>query len=308
MQIKKIGVAGSGTMGSGIAQILASNGYEVILSDIDQKFLDVGKKIIDINQKNLIRQGLLTEEGAVDTLKRISFSLDKKDFKDCQLVIECIVEKLPIKIQFWKEVEEIVSKETILASNTSGLSINAMSVEVKDKGRFIGMHWWNPPHIIPLIELIKGDETRQDVVDTLKELIEKIGKQSVTVLKDVNGFIGNRIQFAVLREALKIVEDGIATVEDVDKAMRFGPGFRYPSIGPFQTADLGGLDTFTFISSYLFNELSDVKTVPKLLQDKMDAGELGVKSGKGFYDYSDGKGEQAMADRDRRFYEQMKIK
>ena len=306
--MKKIGVAGSGTMGSGIAQILASNGYEVVLSDIEEKFLDVGRNIIDINQKNLIREGLLSEDAAKETLERIQFSLDKKDFCDCQLVIECIVEKLPIKIQFWKEVEEIVSPETILASNTSGLSINAMSVEVQDKGRFIGMHWWNPPHIIPLIELIKGDETRQEVVDALKDLIEKIGKQSVTVLKDVNGFIGNRIQFAVLREALKIVEDGIATVEDVDKAMRFGPGFRYPSIGPFQTADLGGLDTFTYISSYLFNELSDVKSVPKLLQDKMDAGELGVKSGKGFYDYRDGKGEKAMADRDRRFYEQMKIK
>lgn len=308
MHIKKIGVAGSGTMGSGIAQILASHGYEVVLSDIEQKYLDVGRRIIDTNQKHLMAQGLLTEEGAKETLERITFSLDKKDFHDCQLIIECIIEKLPIKIDFWREVEEIVSPETILASNTSGLSINAMSVDVKDKSRFIGMHWWNPPHIIPLIELIKGDETRQDVVDELKELVESIGKESVTVLKDVNGFIGNRIQFAVFREALKIVEEGIATVEDVDKAMRFGPGFRYPSIGPFETADLGGLDTFTYISSYLFRELSDEKGVPKLLQDKMDAGELGVKSGKGFYDYSDGKGEEAMANRDRRFYEQMKIK
>lgn len=295
-------------MGSGIAQILASHGYEVVLSDIEQKYLDVGRRIIDTNQKHLMAQGLLTEEGAKETLERITFSLDKKDFHDCQLIIECIIEKLPIKIDFWREVEEIVSPETILASNTSGLSINAMSVDVKDKSRFIGMHWWNPPHIIPLIELIKGDETRQDVVDELKELVESIGKESVTVLKDVNGFIGNRIQFAVFREALKIVEEGIATVEDVDKAMRFGPGFRYPSIGPFETADLGGLDTFTYISSYLFRELSDEKGVPKLLQDKMDAGELGVKSGKGFYDYSDGKGEEAMANRDRRFYEQMKIK
>lgn len=305
--IKTIGVAGSGTMGSGISQILASNGYRVVLGDIDPKYLEVGKKIIDRNQENLIKEGLLTPEAAEKTLENIKFSVDKQDYKDCDLIIECIVEKLEIKKVFWKEIEAIVSPQCILASNTSGLSINTMSEDVQDKSRFIGMHFWNPPHLIPLIELTKGHETTDDVVETLQVLVETIGKKSVVVLKDSNGFIGNRLQFAVLREALKIVEDGIATIEDVDTAMKYGPGFRYPAIGPFETADLGGLDTFYYISSYLFAELSDRKDVPALLKDKMEAGELGVKSLKGFYDYSDGKDKEAVARRDENFYKQLKL-
>lgn len=305
--IRTIGVAGSGTMGSGIAQILASNGYQVILGDIDQKYLDVGKKIIDRNQENLIHEGLLTEEAAAKTLENIRFSLDKQDYKDCDLLIECIIEKLEVKKSFWKEIEAIVSPECILASNTSGLSINAMSEDLKDKSRFIGVHFWNPPHIIPLVELTKGHETSDEVVEALQAVVEKIGKKSVVVLKDSNGFIGNRLQFAVLREALKIVEDGIATVEDVDNAMKYGPGFRYPAIGPFETADLGGLDTFYYISSYLFAELSDRKDVPDLLKHKMEAGELGVKSLKGFYDYADGKDKETVARRDENFYKQLKL-
>ncbi|MFB0917907.1 MAG: 3-hydroxyacyl-CoA dehydrogenase family protein [Clostridiaceae bacterium] len=306
-EIKKVGVAGSGTMGSGIAMILAQNGYDVVLGDIDPKFLEVGKRIIALNQENLMKEGLLTQDLADATLGRMSFSVDKADYKDCDLVIECIVEKLEIKKVFWKEVEAIVSPECILASNTSGLSINAMSEDVALKSRFIGMHWWNPPHIIPLIELIKGYETSEDTVETLQDLIKKIGKESVVVLKDKNGFIGNRLQFAVLREAIKIVEDGIATVEDVDKAMKFGPGFRYPSIGPFETADLGGLDTFYYITTYLNKELADTTDTQELLKSKMDSGQLGVKSGKGFYDYSDGKDKETIAKRDKNFYKQLRM-
>ena len=181
--IKTIGVAGSGTMGSGISQILASNGYRVVLGDIDPKYLEVCKKIIDRNQENLIKEGLLTPEAAEKTLENIKFSVDKQDYKDCDLIIECIVEKLEIKKVFWKEIEAIVSPQCILASNTSGLSINAMSEDVQDKSRFIGMYFWNPPHIIPLIELTKGHETTDDVVETLQVLVETIGKKSVVVLK-----------------------------------------------------------------------------------------------------------------------------
>lgn len=308
MLINKIGLAGSGTMGAGIAQILASKGYPVILVDLEEKFLEVGKKIIDLNQKHLMEEGLLSEEEAKKTLERIHFSLDKQDFKDCDLIIESIVEQLPVKIEFWKEIEKIAREDAILASNTSGLSINAMSEAIKNKQRFIGMHWWNPPHILPLVELIKGDETKEEIVETLKALVESVGKQSVTVLKDTPGFIGNRLQFAVFREALNILEEGIATVEDIDKAMRYGPGFRYPGMGPFQTADFGGLDTFYYISSYLFRELSDAKEAPCLLRRMKERGELGVKALKGFYDYSEGKGEAAIAERDKRLFQQLKMR
>ncbi len=304
--IKKIGVAGGGTMGSGIAQIFAQNGYEVVVTDISEELLENTKRIISLNQKTLINEGLLTTEQAEESLKYISYSTDKSVFKDADLIVEAIIEKLDIKQDYWKEVEGIAPSHCIFATNTSGLSINAICSKLENKGRFIGMHWWNPPHIIPLIELIKNDETTDETVEVLKALVDKIGKESVVVLKDVNGFIGNRIQFAVYREALKIVEEGVATVEDVDKAMKYGPGFRYPVLGPFETADLGGLDTFYYISSYLFNDLSDVKEPTKLQQEKMDKKELGVKTGKGWYDYSDGKDEEAMARRDRNFFKMLK--
>lgn len=304
--IKKIGVAGGGTMGSGIAQIFAQYGYEVVVIDIAEKFLENTKRIILLNQKTLINEGLLTEEDAEEALKHISYSTDKNEFKDADLIVEAIIEKMEIKQNYWLEVEGLAKEDCIFATNTSGLSINGICSKLINKKRFIGMHWWNPPHIIPLIELIKADETSDETIQVLRELVDKIGKESVVVLKDVNGFIGNRIQFAVYREALKIVEEGIATVEDVDKAMKYGPGFRYPVLGPFETADLGGLDTFYYISSYLFNELSDVKEPTKLQKELMDNNNLGVKAGKGWYDYSEGKGEKAMLRRDKNFYKMLK--
>jgi 3-hydroxybutyryl-CoA dehydrogenase len=304
--IKKIGVAGGGTMGSGIAQIFAQNGYEVIVTDIADKYLENTKMIISLNQKILIKEGLLTEEEANESLKHISYTTDKGVFKDVDLIVEAIIEKMEIKQDYWLEVEGIARENCIFATNTSGLSINGICSKLNKKDRFIGMHWWNPPHIVPLIELIKADNTSEETVQILKELVDKVGKESVVVLKDVNGFIGNRIQFAVYREALKIVEDGIATIEDVDKAMKYGPGFRYPVLGPFETSDLGGLDTFYYISSYLFNELSDEKKPTNLQQEMMDNNNLGVKTGKGWYDYSDGKGEEAMARRDKNFFKMLK--
>lgn len=304
--IKKIAVAGAGTMGSGIAQVFAQRGYKVVVTDVSEKYLENAKKIILINQSRLIEENIMTQAEAEDAMKNLSFTTDKKAFFDADVIIEAIIEKMGIKQDFWKEVEEIVKEDAILATNTSGLSITEICQKVKNKGRFVGMHWWNPPYIIPLIELIKGDETADETIRVLAELVEKIGKESVVVLKDVNGFIGNRIQFAVFREALKIVEDGIATVEDVDKAMKYGPGFRYPVLGPFETADLGGLDTFYYISSYLFNKLSNAKKPTPLQQELMDNKNLGVKSGKGFYDYSDGKGELAMKRRDKNFFKILK--
>lgn len=168
------------------------------------------------------------------------------------------------------------------------------------------MHFWNPPHIIPLVELIKGDETKDETIDILFELSKKIDKEPVVVKKDAPGFIGNRIQFAVFREAMHIVEEGIADIEDVDRAMKYGPGFRYPIIGPLQTADLGGLDTFYFISSYLFNDLSDAKEPQDILKKLIDKEELGTKTKKGFYDYSDGKDEETIKYRDKMFFKMLK--
>ncbi|SHF01149.1 3-hydroxybutyryl-CoA dehydrogenase [Tissierella praeacuta DSM 18095] len=304
--IKKIGIAGAGTMGSGIAQIFARKGYEVVVTDVKEEFLENSKKLVSIFNKSLIEEGLMGESEVESTIKNIKYNVDKKIFSDCDIIIEAIIEKIDIKQDFWKEVEKVAKPDAIFATNTSGLSITEISKKLENKGRFIGMHFWNPPHIIPLVELIKGDGTKDEIINILLKLLKKIDKEPVVVQKDIPGFIGNRIQFAVFREALNIVEKGIATFEDVDRAMKYGPGFRYPIIGPLETADLGGLDTFYYISSYLFNDLSDVKEPQEILKKLMNNKELGVKSKKGFYDYSYGKDEEAIKRRDKMFFKILK--
>lgn len=304
--IKKIGVAGAGIMGSGIAQIFARKGYEVVVTDIKEEFLENSKRLVNIFNSSLIEEGLMEEKEAETILNNIKYSLDKEVFADCDFIIEAIIEKLDVKQDFWKEVEEIAKPDALFATNTSGLSINEICEKLKNKTRFIGMHFWNPSHIIPLVELIRGNETSDETVNVLLELVKNIGKEPVVVKKDAPGFIGNRLQFAVFREALNIVESGIADIEDVDRAMKYGPGFRYPIIGPLETADLGGLDTFYYISSYLFNDLSDAKEPNEILKELIDKKELGVKTKKGFYDYSNGRDEEVIKKRDKMFFKMLK--
>lgn len=304
--IKKIGIAGAGTMGSGIAQIFAKKGYDVTVVDIAEEYLEKSKKLVEIFYKSLINEHIMTAEDAKSAVDLITYNTDKRVFADCDLIIEAIVEKMDIKQAFWQEIESIAFKNAYFTTNTSGLSINEISKHIKNKSRFMGMHFWNPPHIIPLVELIRGEETSDETVKVLRELLTVIEKEPVVVKKDALRFIGNRIQFAAFREAMHIVDSGIADIEDVDRAMRYGPGFRYPIIGPLQTADLGGLDTFYYISLYLFNELSDMKKPPQMFQSLIDLQHLGVKSKKGFYDYSEGKDEEVIMRRDKMLFNMLK--
>lgn len=304
--IKLVAISGAGTMGSGIAQIFANRGYKVILADIKDEFLDKSRKLIEVFNSSFVDEGMMTEEEADKVFENIEFTTDVKDFKDADIVIEAIVEKLNIKQNYWQEIETICRKDTIFATNTSGLSVNDISAKIERKDRFIGTHFWNPAHIIPLVELIRSDETSDSTVELLKAVMEDINKVSVVVLKDAYGFIGNRLQFAAFREAVNIVERGIASPEDVDKAMKYGPGFRYPLIGPLETADLGGLDTFYNISSYLFEDLADTKAPQETLKALINNNELGVKSKKGFYDYSNGKDEEKIIHRDKMLFEMLK--
>ncbi len=300
--VKKIGIAGAGTMGSGIAQVFAAKGCKVVVTDLGESDLEKSRRLVKLFNANLVEEGLLTEDATKNIVDNISYSTDKKVFSDADLIIEAIIEKMEVKQAFWAEVELIARNDAFFATNTSGLSINEMCSKMQNKKRFIGMHFWNPPHIIPLVELIRADGTADETVDDLKELMYAINKEPVVVRKDAPGFIGNRLQFAVFREALHILEEGIAGVDDVDRAMRYGPGFRYPVIGPLQTADLGGLDTFYYISSYLFASLSDMKEPSVTLKNLMETQQLGVKTKSGFYDYSNGKDEETIRRRDKMFF------
>ena len=191
--------------------------------------------------------------------------------------------------------------EAILTTNTSGLSIDSIAVNIAGKHRFLGMHWMNPAHLIPCIEIIRGSETDDASTEAVIALAHAVGKKTTVCKKDVPGFILNRIQLAILRECISLVEDGIADIADVDACMKYGLGFRYAAFGPFEVVDFGGIDTFHHIASYLNAELCNATDVQKLLDDHYKRGEFGVKSGKGFYDYADGRDAEALRDRDEKF-------
>lgn len=299
--IKIVGIGGSGIMGASMAQIFALKGYKTIIYDIVDSAIEKGKNLIKINQDAELESKNETEEDVKRVWDNITFTTNMQDLKDCDIIIESIVEKLEIKQEFWKNISDILREDAIFATNTSGLSINKICEKVKGKNRFLGMHWFNPPHLIPLIEIIRNDETDEESVKTVKELALNIGKKPVLCAKDVPGFIANRVQFAILRECIDIVEKGVATIEDVDSVMKYGLGFRYAGFGPFEIADFGGLDTFHHIASYLNEDLCDTKEVQKLIDDHFKNNEFGVKSQKGFYNYENGKDKEALEKREKMF-------
>jgi len=296
--IQNIVIAGAGTMGYSMAQIFARYNYSVTLYDLNDQALDNARTRIAENTATLVSQNELTKEQGEAIENSFTYTTSTDCFKDCDLVVECIVERLDVKKDFYKLISPLTRDDTIIASNTSGLSINAMAECVTKPERFLGMHWFNPSHLILLIEIIKGDATRDDVAQEIYDLAIKIGKKPVMVNQDVPGFAANRIQLAVLREALSLVEKGVVSKEGIDDLMKYGLGFRYACLGPLETVDFGGIDTFYHVASYLMQDLDDRKTIPAELAEHFNNGELGVKTGKGFYDYSDGKDVEKTKERD----------
>lgn len=306
MEIKKIGIAGAGTMGYSIAQTFAKFGYGVYLYDVFPEALERAKNYIKINQETEVNENIISKEESDALISRIDFGVDPQKFSDVDFLIEAIVEKLEIKHKFWHEVSRIVKEDALLVSNTSGLSITKIAEVVHNPERFAGMHWINPPHIIPLIEVISGEKTSQEAAQAVYDLSVAVDKKPV-LIKDAPGFALNRIQFAILRECLHIVQEGIASVEDTDNVMKYGLGIRYACLGPFQVADFGGLDIFHNISSYLFADLATEKDSFFLLKENFENNKLGVKSGAGFYDYSDGKDVEAIRYRDEMYTKLAKV-
>ncbi len=304
--IRTIGVAGAGIMGSGITQVFTQNGYDAILYDLTDEILRGAMDRIWLNQKSLIERDLLSETGAAEARNRLTPTTDREDLRDVDFLVEAITERIDIKKDFLGTMDGLVKEEAIFVSNTSGLSITKIAEKMERKGQFAGMHWWNPPYLVPLVEVIKGDQTTEETAKLVINLSTKVGKKAVLVLKDAPGFIGNRLQFALFREAIHIVERGIASPEDVDTAMKMGLGFRLPIIGPFETADLGGLDTFLAISNYLFKEISSQIEASPWLKKLVEKNHLGVKTGKGFYDYPGDTARRVIQRRDKKFLDMMK--
>lgn len=283
MNIETIAVLGAGTMGHGIAQLGAQAMSNVVLCDISDTFLERAIKMIEAS---LAMLGKTSEECRViiNRIKRVTSIRDAVSSAD--LVIECLPENLELKKKVFKELDEICSPEVILATNTSGLSPTEIAQGVAYPERVIVAHFWNPPQLIPLVEVVPGERTSRNVVDTAVEWVKSLGKEPVRLKKECPGFIGNRLQLALLREALYIVEQGYADIEEVDRSIIYGHGRRLPVTGPILSADMGGLDIFNIISSYLFPVLCNTSEPSPLMQELVKKGDLGMKSGRGFYDFT----------------------
>jgi len=284
MEIKKIGVLGAGAMGNGIVQVCAQAGHEVVMRDIADKFVQRGLKTIEGFLAKSVEKGKITEDEKKKVVGRIKGTTAISDLKDVDFVIEAVLEDLELKKQVFQEVEKLTRAEVILATNTSSMSITAIGAVTKRPDRVVGMHFFNPVPLMRLVEVIKGMDTSDEAATVTMALSEKLGKVPVLVKKDAPGFIVNRLMMVQMVEAIKVYEEGIASMEDIDKAIK--GGLNHP-MGPFELMDLTGLDINYNVSEYFHHELNqELKHVtPLTLKNMVRAGKLGRKTGEGWYKY-----------------------
>lgn len=292
---KRIAVLGAGKMGLGISQLFAAKGYEVkVIYVFDDKERGDALKILTESLEILCDNEVLKSSDIPGILERISFTESLEEaaaFAD--IIFECIVESLEVKKKHFKLLDQLCDPSIILASNTSAISITEIAADAVHKDRIIGTHFWNPAYLVPLVEVIKTEYVSDETVHRTFELLENAGKKPVLVKKDVPGFLANRMQHALFREALSIVENGIADPKDVDDAIKYGFGMRLAVSAPMEVMDMGGLDLTYSIHNYLFQYLEDAHKPLKILTDKLNEGQLGFKSGYGMQEWPKDKIEEA---------------
>jgi len=286
-KIENIAVIGAGLMGHGIAQIFAIRGYLVTLMDIKDELLFKAIENIRSNLTLMAQKGIGHLDGIEPAIARIKTTVDLSEAAaGAQFVVEAISENLELKQKIFQDLDSVCPRETILATNTSVISITEIAQKARIRERILGTHFWNPPYLIPLVEVIRGQDTSTQAVGTTFELLKGVGKHPVRVNKDVPGFVGNRLQHALWREAISIVERGIADPATVDECIRFGFGLRLPVLGPLETADMVGTDLTLAIHDYILKHIESSPEPSPLLKKKVEKGDLGFKTGRGFQEWS----------------------
>ena len=283
MAIQTVGVVGAGSMGSGIANLAASSGFKVILNDVETKYLENGLARIEAFMQKGVERGKVTEAQKAEVLERISATTNIEDLKDVDIVIEAVIEDLDVKKDVFSKLDQILPKDVIIATNTSSMSITAIAAATKRPERVAGMHFFNPAQIMKLVEVVRGISTSDETVEEIKNFAKQLNKEPIEVKKDTPGFIVNRIMIPQFIEAIKLLEEGVASAEDIDKAVTLG--LNYP-MGPFTLQDYAGVDIGYYVMEYMKEEFDDTRFAPPLLLKQLvRAGRLGKKTGAGFYDY-----------------------
>ena len=281
--IKNIAVVGAGTMGSGIAQACAQGGYRVWMQDLNEELVGLGLNSIKSNLQAYVENELIKQDDARIILARIKgVTTLEEAARDADSVIEAVPENLEFKKEVFSKLDRICPEHSILASNTSGLSITAIGSATSRPERVVGAHFWNPPHLIPLVEIVRGEKTSERTVRIAVGLMKVLGKKPVVINKEAPGFVGTRLHQALIREAFYIVERGIASIEDVDTVVKTSFGRRLAVTGPFETCDLGGLDIF-LAATEVWKDLCNTGEPPRLMVEKVEKGKLGTKTGEGLY-------------------------
>jgi len=299
MKVNNVAVIGAGMMGHALAQVFALAGLEVALTDSDAEVLGTGMQRIQANLEICLKHGSVSRDRAAAVLERVALPSNLADAaSEADFIIEAVFEDLGVKHEVLRHLEEHCRDDAVIASTTSGFRARDLAVSLSHPERFLVTHFWDPPYVIPVVEVVPGDRTSAEAVETTMKLLEAVGRYPALVKKDVPGFVGNRLQHALRREAIAIVAQGIASPEDVDLIARLSFGLRLPVVGVLETIDVGGLDLTLAIHTYLLSELDRSTEPHQLIRDKVARGQLGAKAGKGFYDWPPGRAATFIRQRD----------
>jgi 3-hydroxyacyl-CoA dehydrogenase len=281
--VKRAAVIGTGTMGPGMGAVLERAGVDVALYDVSEEQLEKARPGVDLARSVL---DLLGDEGNGAGSAELRFESDLAAALDgVDLVVEAVPEKLELKQQVFADFEQHVPDDAILASNTSGIPITKIAENLEHPERVIGTHWSNPPHLIPMIEIIPGERTSPEVTETTQELVRQIGYYPCTLKKEVPGFVENRVLYAIMRECLALVDEGVVDAEELDLNVKWGIGYKLAVVPPMALLDMAGLDIYNAVASYLNPDLSDEKGVSSTITERVEQGKLGIKTGGGLFDY-----------------------